>query len=134
MSRGRHMKVCEFNPTDQTEKSKASDLFLRDTETGFYTCKKCSIVVKHRNNLTRHPPKCKGVTCKSFKCGTCDKEFTYQSKLKEHERSHTFSSFTCIYCCKVIKSETNFNKHVAKCSQIKIIEDNFLQWISPLRI
>ena len=120
MARCRHMKKCLFAPkTAIPPAPKTMDHFDYNPVSGSYTCKKCSVVVKHRNNLNRHPSKCKGTPKQNaLKCSSCTKEFAFKSKLVEHQKVHKNESFTCMYCCKVIKSESNFNRHIIKCSSL----------------
>ncbi|XP_018406118.1 PREDICTED: zinc finger protein 468-like, partial [Cyphomyrmex costatus] len=35
---------------------------------------------------------------KSYKCGTCDKEFQYETQLRTHERTHIEQSYNCDLC------------------------------------
>ena len=118
MARSRHKKKCLFAPPTSKPVAKSKQFIYRE-ESKSYICKKCSVEIKHRNNLSRHPLVCTRIPKTSFACATCNKVFQYQSKLKEHMKVHNiWNMFTCMYCSKNMKSEPNFNRHIISCSSI----------------
>ena len=48
---------------------------------------------------------------KSFKCEDCDKEFSFKSRLREHQATHTAIPLQCKLCDKEYKTRKAFNLH-----------------------
>ena len=85
-----------------------------------YSCGACNTVIKHINNLSRHRKFCEGSKSKAvFSCVICTKEFAYASKLKEHQKTHDRSIYNCEKCYQQFKRNDNFQKHTAKCSEVR---------------
>ena len=80
IQRGRHMKKCEKAKPDKVSK-------IVKNYIGSYNCKKCSKVIKHRNNVNIHLNLCNGKeNIKETVCSVCGKIFQFPSKFQVHMR------------------------------------------------
>ena len=82
--RSRHAEKCTKPKPNNVE------LVIKNHD-NTYTCKTCSKIFKHRNNVKRHLKVCqnKASSCKNeIKCLECGKTFSCNPKLKRHVKTH----------------------------------------------
>ena len=73
---------------------------------GEVKCKNCGKILQSKASLDIHEQEHKG-----YRCEKCDRKFTNEKELKQHENNHVEKQFNCKYCNETFKQEENLKEH-----------------------
>ena len=111
----RHVAKCNASPPLYVTEERVTDHFsINGNE---YQCLKCDVKIAHVNNLKRHILQCKGPKQEVYSCTSCEKDFKYHYKLKEHLKTHNKDYYSCERCSKNYQREHFYRQHLVTCAE-----------------